>query len=105
MSAWTLNPLVALEALPLALEPNASAPGSIPRLWDQNAVDLELDLQQVGHTLPHALGAVAATVVLAMPRKLEHETEDLLTASALFLESAAQPQPPGPQPQGWVWGY
>ena len=37
-------PLVAREALPLVLKPSASAPGLIPRLWDQNAVDLELDL-------------------------------------------------------------
>ena len=37
-------PLVARETLPLALKPSASAPGLIPRLWDQNAVDLELDL-------------------------------------------------------------
>ena len=65
--------------------PSASAPGLIPRLWDQNAVDLELDLQQVGHTLPHALEAVAATAAAAKLRMHEHEPEDLLTASALTL--------------------
>ena len=95
-------PLVAREALSLALQPSASAPGLIPRLWDQNAVDLELDLQQVGHTLPHALEAVAATVAPAMLRMHEHEPEDLLTASALLLERPPQPsepQPQGPQPE------
>ena len=71
--------------------PSASAPGLIPRLWDQNAVDLELDLQQVGHTLPHALEAVAAMVAAAKLRMHEHEPEDLLTASALTLERPPQP--------------
>ena len=84
-------PLVAREALSLALQPSASAPGLIPRLWDQNAVDLELDLQQVGHTLPHALEAVAATAAAAKLRMHEHEPEDLLTASALTLERPPQP--------------
>ena len=91
-------PLVGQEALPLVLKPSTSVPGLIPRLWDQNAVDLELDLQQVGRTLPHAPGAVAATVAPAMLRMHEHEPEDLLTASALLLERP--PQPSGPQPEG-----